>query len=185
MHVLFIKLKYFIQKYYVKILLYGNMKFFHKILHKLKTFIEIKNVVQMDKIEQFIGDFRFLSNFFPVEVEYDGHVYKSVEHAYQAAKTLDDNIRKTIREAETASKAKKIGKNITLREDWNDVKIDIMESLLREKFSKQLFKQLLKNTGDAELIEGNTWGDDFWGVYNNYGHNHLGKLLMKIRNEFK
>lgn len=161
------------------------MKFFHKILTKLKNLMPKEDVIQMDKIDEFKGDFRFLSNFSPVEVKYDGNVYKSVEHAYQAAKTLDDNIRKTIREAETAGKAKKIGKNIPLREDWNDVKIDIMESLLREKFSKQLFKQLLKNTGDAELIEGNTWGDEFWGVYNNYGHNHLGKLLMKIRNELK
>lgn len=161
------------------------MKFFHKILDKLKALMPKEDVIKMDKIEEFSGDFRFLSNFSPSEVEFDGHSYKSVEHAYQAAKTLDEDIRKSIREAETAGKAKKIGKKVPLRSDWNDVKIDIMESLLRKKFSKLLFKQLLKNTGDAELIEGNTWGDEFWGVYNNYGHNHLGKLLMKIRNELK
>lgn len=161
------------------------MKFFHKILDKIKIILLSKDVIQMEKIESFSGDFRFLSNFSPVEIEFDGHLYKSVEHAYQAAKTLDENIRSSVREAETAGKAKKIGKKIPLREDWNDVKIDIMESLLRKKFNTLLFKQLLKNTGDAELIEGNTWGDEFWGVYNNYGHNHLGKLLMKIRDELK
>jgi len=60
-----------------------------------------------------------------------------------------------------------------------------MTDLVRQKFSNpQLAKQLL-DTKDFELIEGNTWGDTFWGVCSGKGQNNLGKILMQIRNELK
>lgn len=110
--------------------------------------------------------------------------YSSVEHAYQAAKTDELDQRKIIRETRFASEAKRMGKHVKLRPNWDEIKLDIMEQLLKEKFTKQneLGRWLLK-TGNIELVEGNWWGDTYWGVFDGIGENHLGKLLMKIRQE--
>jgi ribA/ribD-fused uncharacterized protein len=72
-----------------------------------------------------------------------------------------------------------------MRDDWNDIKIDVMRDLLQEKFSDDDLRELLLATGDAELIEGNTWNDYFWGVCLGEGQNWLGKLLMEVRKELK
>jgi ribA/ribD-fused uncharacterized protein len=73
-----------------------------------------------------------------------------------------------------------------MRPDWEQVKILIMTSLVRDKFTRhQDLKEQLLATGDAELIEGNWWGDTFWGVCKGKGENHLGKVLMKVREELK
>jgi N-glycosidase YbiA len=138
----------------------------------------------MVRIEEFQREYRFLSNFWPALVEFDGDIYPSVEHAYQAAKTLDLKDRKWIRESETPGIAKKRGRHVTIRSDWDSVKLSIMETLLREKFMLNAsLKEKLLATGDAHLIEGNKWKDTFWGICNGVGQNHLGKLLMKIRAE--
>jgi N-glycosidase YbiA len=133
-------------------------------------------------ITSFTGKYRFLSNFYMTPVFYDGLIYPSSEHAYQAAKTLDLRYRTSIRAKKTAGEAKKLGQRVPMREDWDRCKIQVMEKILRKKFDpeEQLFQRLLE-TGDEELIEGNYWGDTFWGVCNGEGENHLGKLLMKIR----
>ena len=132
----------------------------------------------------FTGHHRFLSNFASVEVVLDGEIYPSVEHAYQAAKTECVHSRKRIRTASTPGQAKRLGKHVPIRSDWTEAKrLSVMEELLRQKFAKDRYKMLLKNTGDAELIEGNTWGDCFWGVCQAQGRNNLGKLIMKIRAE--
>lgn len=138
------------------------------------------------KIERFHGRFFFLSNFFPVEVGLDAETYASVEHAYQAAKTLDPFSRARIRQASTAALAKKMGSGLKLRKDWHDVRIDVMRALLVEKFAYSDLARMLAETGDAPLIEGNHWGDAFWGVFypsagEPFGENHLGRLLMEIR----
>lgn len=133
------------------------------------------------KIDNFEGEFRFLSNFAPSVVHFDGMEFPSVEHAYQAAKTFDKDLRIKIRNAKTPNEAKKLGKKVKLRQDWDDVKIDVMLGLLEQKFAIPELHQLLLNTGDAELVEGNWWGDTFWGVCRGHGKNHLGKLLMTIR----
>lgn len=133
------------------------------------------------KIDNFEGEFRFLSNFAPSIVHFDGMEFSTVEHAYQAAKTFDKDLRLKIRNAKTPNEAKKFGKKIKLREDWEDVKIAVMLGLLEQKFAIPELRQLLLNTGEAELIEGNWWGDTFWGVCKGRGQNHLGKLLMAIR----
>lgn len=136
----------------------------------------------MAVIDLFRGQYDFLSNFYPVEIEYSGVIFPSTEHAYQAAKTLDPLEHEVIKMAATPGKAKRLGRGVTLRDDWDVIKIDVMRELVKQKFTKypDLEKKLLL-TSDAELIEGNTWGDRFWGQCRGVGENWLGKILMEIR----
>jgi ribA/ribD-fused uncharacterized protein len=134
----------------------------------------------------FEGNHRFLSNFWPAEVIFEGYAYPTVEHAYVAAKTLDQEQRNKVLAipTEQAGKVKRLGRTFDLREDWEDVKVPIMEDLLRQKFMIQdLFNQLLMTQG-FYIEETNTWGDTFWGVCNKEGRNILGLLIMKIRDEY-
>lgn len=131
-------------------------------------------------IDSFSGEYRWLSNFWPCKVTLNGVEYPSVECAYQAAKTLKTAERIPFQSA-TASEAKRLGRSLTTRPDWDEVKLSIMEGLLKQKFSQPWFKQKLESTGEEELVEGNYWNDTFWGVCRGRGENHLGKLLMKIR----
>jgi ribA/ribD-fused uncharacterized protein len=136
-------------------------------------------------IMRFAQRYYFLSNFHPVltGIEYEGMVYGSVEAAYQAAKTLDPIERRKISRMD-ARHAKEAGKRVTLRPDWNLIKLDVMETLLRKKFiDLPHFAKELMDTNPEELIEGNTWGDTYWGRCGGRGHNHLGRLLMKLRAE--
>lgn len=139
----------------------------------------------MKTIDRFDGEYAFLSNFWNSKVQYDGMEFNSVEHAYQAAKSLDKDERIKIRNAKNAAAAKKLGQHVTLRRDWDNIKLDVMLNLLRQKFVIPELRQLLLNTGDAELIEGNTWNDVFYGVCRGRGMNHLGKMLMRIRDEIR
>ncbi len=136
-------------------------------------------------IDSFSGEYRFLSNFYQAEVEFEGMMYPSTEHAYQAAKTLDLKSRAMF-QGGTAGQAKRLGQVIILRDDWtnDNVKISVMYAVLLDKFTRHqdLRKQLIA-TSPNELIEGNTWNDTFWGVCDGKGKNHLGKLLMSIRQE--
>ena len=135
-------------------------------------------------IDKFRGDHGFLSNFHPAKVWLGGIAYPTVEHAYQAAKTVDRRQRRRIRRADTPAHAKKLGRQVTLRSDWDDeTKIGIMGFLLRQKFAHAHLRRRLLDTDDRELIEGNDWGDRFWGVSKGKGRNELGKLLMVIREE--
>lgn len=136
-------------------------------------------------IDNFRGDFSFLSNFYESTIYVDGERYRSVEHAHQAYKTIDPWSRKLVREAKTASDAKKLGKSVPLRDDWDAVKIDLMRSFVRKKFENPFLRPLLVSTGDAELIESNTWNDTFWGVCKGVGQNWLGRILMDVRDEIK
>lgn len=128
--------------------------------------------------------YEFLSNFYMTPVLWEGILYTSSEHAYQASKTLDPNIRKAISLLSTPGKAKRAKKNFVQRPDWNDrLKLLTMEAILRIKFQDPKLRALLDATKGQELIEGNTWGDVFWGVCNGKGKNHLGTILMNIRDE--
>lgn len=135
-------------------------------------------------ITSFSGEHRFLSNFYPCTVVLDADAYPSVEHAYQAAKTLDPAQRVLFTQNITAGQAKKLGRHVTMRPDWEQVKIEVMRKLLEHKFcsDQSLFSQFL-NTHPFYLVEGNNWGDTFWGVCNGKGKNHLGLLLMDIRQD--
>lgn len=140
----------------------------------------------MRTIAAFKGEFRWLSNFWPVTITCeDGITYPSSEHAYMASKTLDMATRREVSMLKTAGDAKRFGREIKLRPDWEEVKKNEMLTVLRLKFQDPLLKIKLINTGDAILIEGNTWGDTYWGVCNGQGMNVLGELLMQIREELK
>lgn len=134
-------------------------------------------------ISTFDGDYAWLSNFYSVSVVLDGVNYPSVENAYQAAKTTVRSKRKPF-EYCTAGQAKRNGRTLTVRPDWEAVKLTIMRDLLEQKFRRHTaLADMLLATGDTQLVEGNTWGDTFWGMCQGAGDNHLGRLLMEIRND--
>jgi len=113
---------------------------------------------------------------------FEGRQYPSVEHAYQAAKTLDQVERVNIGSQSTPSAAKRQGRLSTVRDNWEDIKLGVMEVLLMSKFGdNEFFKKKLLDTFPAQLIENNWWNDRYWGVCNGDGANHLGNLLMDIR----
>jgi ribA/ribD-fused uncharacterized protein len=136
-------------------------------------------------IDSFRGEYRFLSNFALVNVTLDRWQYPSVEHAYQAAKTIDLSERKGVQLQTTPGKAKRAGQKVTKRDDWERVRIDVMHDLLRQKFAQEPFRTQLLATANEKLIEGNTWGDTFWGVCEGDGQNWLGRLLMRVRTELR
>lgn len=140
----------------------------------------------MAAIESFTGPYRFLSNFWLCDILYEDLIYPSTEHAFQAAKTLDPSERLLICLLDTPGHAKRKGHNITLRRGWEQIKQDIMLDLLRIKFTvhRDLREHLLA-TGNRKLIEGNNWGDTYWGEVNGIGNNFLGKLLMRVREELQ
>jgi ribA/ribD-fused uncharacterized protein len=128
---------------------------------------------------------RFLSNFYPVDIFYEDIVYPSVEHAYVAGKTTSKTLREEITQIELPGQVKRYGRKIQLRENWDIIKLPLMEQLVRTKFNREILSTKLLATGDEELVEGNWWGDTFWGVCAGKGQNHLGKILMKIRSDLK
>lgn len=135
------------------------------------------------RIDSFTGDYRFLSNFYPSEIVLDSEKYPTVEHAFQAAKTIRLDERAYVRAAKTPGEAKRLGRKVTLTPGWDELRVGVMHQLLRIKFGNRVLRAMLLDTGDAELVEGNYWNDRFWGVYKGRGENHLGKLLMAVRNE--
>lgn len=138
------------------------------------------------KIDSFSGEYEFLSNFYPSTVcDADGITYPTVEHYFQAMKTVYLPERQKIAAAPTPGKAKRMGRRVFLRSDWNAIKVEVMRQGLKQKFSDANLRKKLLATGDSELIEGNWWHDTFWGMCNGVGENHLGKLLMEIREELR
>ncbi|MGN6106824.1 MAG: NADAR family protein [Kofleriaceae bacterium] len=135
-------------------------------------------------INSFQGSYRFLSNFWPSVVVLAGAPYPSVEHAYQAAKSNDPDFRRRVSACSTPGHAKSLGRRAALRADWESVKVATMRALVRQKFEagSDLAAQLIA-TGDSELVEGNTWGDTFWGVCRGVGENWLGRILMDVRRD--
>ena len=133
----------------------------------------------MDILE-FQGEHRWLSNFWYAKVSLDGVLYPSVEHAYQASKTGPEN--RSAFMSCSAADAKKLGKKVPLRDGWEEEKVSIMRSLVEQKFAlgSELGNRLVE-TGDAKLVEGNRWGDVFWGVCGGKGLNMLGVILMEYR----
>lgn len=146
----------------------------------------------MNKIDSFRDEYYFLSNFSPSKIRHNGMVFPTVEHAYQAMK-IDPKLPKDQHEnwlakiagCETPGKAKAIGKTVPLMDNWDQYKVGVMFGLLWQKFEDPTLRKMLLDTGDAELIEGNWWGDRFWGVCGGRGENWLGKHLMEIRDRIK
>ena len=137
-------------------------------------------------INRFIDEYEFLSNFYPSPIYDDaGKEYPTVEHYFQAMKTFVPQERELIRSAESPGKAKRIGRLVQLREDWEDRKLDIMEKALIQKFQILRLREKLLATGNEKLVEGNFWNDTYWGICKGEGENHLGKLLMNIREKIR
>lgn len=138
-------------------------------------------------INDFRGENEFLSNFHPSAIIIDDELYPTIEHAFQAAKTNDLALKAQIRNASSAREAKKLGRNLTLIQNWDNSRLDIMASLVKQKFQEHPdLKIRLLLTGNKELIQGNTWKDHFWGQdKDGAGHNHLGKILMSIRSALR
>lgn len=137
------------------------------------------------EIKGFFNEYRFMSNFHFVEVEYEGMKYRTTEHAYQAAKFADPVMRYTIQQLLRPGDARKHGQAKGIREDWDQVKYDIMYDLNLQKYANPELGRLLLATGDAYLEETNWWGDVYWGVCKGVGQNNLGKILMNIREELR
>ena len=135
------------------------------------------------RIDSFRGEYRFLSNFYPSRVKYCGVGFASVEHAYVAAKHHDWQHFRNVMLCDTPGEAKKLGRKVPLRDSWDYEKLFIMYDLLRQKFNDKELRDKLILTGSAYLEEGNTWGDVVWGVCDGKGENHLGKLLMTLRDQ--
>lgn len=148
-------------------------------------------------IDSFRGDYKFLSNFYmkPIvygekaknigiwdnpqyPVEIGPKSYPSAEHLYQSFKTGDATTHEKIRTASSPGLAKKYGGRCEIRYDWDTKKLGFMKLVIAAKFKDPKMRALLKATGEAKLVEGNTWGDKFWGQVNGKGENWLGKILM-------
>jgi len=140
----------------------------------------------------FVDEYQFLSNFYSSKFLYQGTFWRTVEHAFQAAKSKDLEMSEEIRKAESPTEAKRIGHRVDLRPDWEEVKVDIMTELVFRKFDQnEGLKKKLLATGDLKLEEGNTWHDNFWGncycskCNNIPGENVLGIILEEVRDELR
>ena len=136
-------------------------------------------------INSFEGEYAFLSNFYEHPISNGVITFPTNEHYFQAMKTLEDDERLAIARAATPGQAKRMGRKVQLRSDWESIKLDVMETAVRIKFTDPELAAKLIATGDEELVEGNWWNDTFWGVCNGVGENHLGKILMKVRADIK
>lgn len=176
-----------------KILISGYGQSHRQIMEDLLKSIDQYKIMEsaLPPIDSFEGETRWASNFWPAPVTYEDLTYPTVEHAFQAAKTLDKEERMMICCLPTPGQAKRAGGRragkIHLRADWEHIKLQVMEDLVRQKFTRYpVLAAKLLATGDRKLIEGNNWGDDFWGVPKGKpGKNHLGLILMKVRQELK
>lgn len=132
-------------------------------------------------INSFSGENRFLSNFYPSKIKVGEYIAITVEHAYQACKTDDWEEALWVLSTNDPGVAKKRGQKVTLRKNWDGVKDETMFKLLEAKFKIPELAEKLIATGNQKLVEGNTWGDTYWGVCNGIGQNKLGEMLMEIR----
>jgi ribA/ribD-fused uncharacterized protein len=138
-----------------------------------------------DPIDSFTGCYAFLSNFYRSPMMINRRLYGTVEHYFQSQKTTDAGWQKRIQMAKSPGVAKSLGRACPLREDWERVKEGVMFFGLQEKFRTPYLRHMLLETGDRELIEGNSWHDTYWGVCEGEGQNKLGKLLMRLRDELR
>jgi ribA/ribD-fused uncharacterized protein len=147
-----------------------------------------------EEISKFDGQYGFLSNFYPARITYEVNVEgyagpitgPTLEHVYQSCKAKTWAGVQAVLGAPTAGQSKAKGRRIVLRDDWTEEKrIEVMRDLLRLKFEIPALRKQLLATGSRWIVEGNTWGDTFWGVCRGKGKNMLGLLLMEVRHEIR
>ena len=135
-------------------------------------------------IDEFRGEYDFLSNFYSCPVTYNGESYLNSEAAFQAQKTQDPEIHHAM-STMSAGQAKKFGRSLK-DPKWFDKSVRIMYEVLTAKFTQHVdLRKKLIATGDARLVEGNNWNDTFWGMCHGKGENVLGCLLMMVREDLK
>lgn len=148
----------------------------------------------MATIDHFDHEHGFLSNFYASHMQWQHpyqanvHVWATVEHAFQAAKTTKNAEIEKIRLAHTPGQAKRLGRQATLRPDWNQIRDEVMKDLCVIKFANPYLREKLLGTVGSTLVEGNTWHDNYWGdcrcgriACKGEGHNMLGRILMHVR----
>ena len=136
-------------------------------------------------IDCFEGEYFFLSNFYEIPIIYDGITYRNSEAAFQAQKCINPKDRESFTNL-NPDEAKHKGRSVQLRKDWEQVKISIMTEIVKAKFEQNAdIAQKLIATGDSYLEEGNNWGDKVWGTVNGQGANHLGHILMNVREQLE
>lgn len=142
-------------------------------------------MITLQPIDRFVGFYDFLSNFHPSVLQYNGLTFTTVEHAYQAMKSTDRGYRTHVSHLVSPGEAKKAGRTVQLRADWEDIKYDVMMHFVRMKFTLHYdLRTRLIQTAPRPLVEGNHWGDTYWGVCNGVGQNKLGLILQDVRNIF-
>eukprot|EP00928_Gymnodinium_smaydae_P037251 TRINITY_DN25891_c0_g1_i1.p1 TRINITY_DN25891_c0_g1~~TRINITY_DN25891_c0_g1_i1.p1 ORF type:complete len:644 (-),score=40.25 TRINITY_DN25891_c0_g1_i1:408-2276(-) len=152
---------------------------------------QLKDVRDFEAVQSFNGQYKWLSNFFWCDVELDGLIYPSVEHAFQAAKLVTNADRRSwgfLESTLSFGEAKRLGRRVQLREDWKDIREAVMTTCLRSKFAHAHLRAKLLATGQKELIDGHSGSPDLvWGYHfpSQAGENRLGKLLMALRSEFQ
>jgi ribA/ribD-fused uncharacterized protein len=141
----------------------------------------------MITIGNFQGGHQFLSNFYVTYLMHRNIQWRSNEHFYQGMKAVRLKDFLAIHRCQHPGEAKRIGNEIKVRKDWEDIKVKVMWAGLWAKFENPNLRHMLLATKDAKLIEGNWWGDAFWGVdlKTGKGKNKLGKLLMQLRDKLK
>lgn len=149
----------------------------------------IRNTYQKTTtITEFRGAYAFLSNFYQAPVYYQGYLYANNEAAYQAQKTTSPKIKLLfcLPRMKNPAEAKKLGRQIKIRYDWERIKYSCMYEICLSKFMQHPeLAQSLLDTAEQELIESNTWGDRYWGTVNGRGENQLGQILMDIRKKLQ
>jgi hypothetical protein len=152
------------------------------------------------KIDSFSGEYRWLSNFWYSPVPDGEVIWPTVEHGYQFYKLPNAEVTlhlvkymtvKTFKRGDVPflhakpSEVKAWGQTIELRRNWDIIRDPVMARLTKIKYKAPDMREKLLATDDAELIEGNTWGDTYWGVCNGVGKNKLGKIIMAERHEIR
>ena len=135
-------------------------------------------------INSFRGRYAFLSNYYSRDLIWEGLLYRNAEAAFQSAKCTDAIARLNFTNL-PPNRAKAMGRQVYLRDDWEKIKDETLLSIIRAKFEDPKLAKKLLDTGDQELIEGNTWNDTYWGVCNGKGQNKLGQILMQVRDELR
>lgn len=136
-------------------------------------------------INSFRGEYYFLSNFYNAPIAYKGILYQNSEAAFQAQKCLNDN-EKLMFSTLSPYDAKRLGRNVALRSDWESIKFSVMQEIVDAKFDQNpdIANKLIM-TNNEYLEEGNNWGDKIWGTINGIGANNLGKILMQTRERLR
>ena len=142
----------------------------------------------LTEINSFRGEYYWLSNFYPVDIFYKGRLYPSVEHAFMSSKSDSEEWKIFCSDSSNPpGKVKVAGRTVKLVDNWNNIRIQVMRECILLKFSQEPFKSKLLSTGNINIVEGNDWGDTYWGfdIRKGKGKNYLGRIIMETRDILK